>query len=404
MAFVLYYGAFWKSLDMQSSAARQSDVAKYECYAVSFWQGTSGLQALPEEQCSFIARSSLPPFHALPREYPLLALILFSLPLLAPLPFYQVVFALFMVLIAGTVYFLLRYVKGMDASLAFVMYLVVGCWATAEGRFDLVPSVLTLIALICAEQARWKWAFALLALATLFKFYPLVLLAPFLIAQQLQYNGIWHSWRRIIPLGVFTATCVGVVALSLLLSVEGTLAPLSYFAFRPIQIESPSASVLWLASLFGQYQLTYAFSYGSRNVFSPLSSLVGQCGTALLVLGLSYIFWLQWRGKIALPLAVLLTLLIVVTTGKVFSAQYLVWFAPLVACVGKGNWRWLIGWGSVSLVTTVIYPFLYERSHFSFIPFLPPLYPTIFVRNVLLFGFTIGLLCWARQHRLKYDV
>src|SRR5207249_516415 len=133
---------------------------------------------------------------------------------------------------------------------------------TADGRFDLVPSALTLVAGICGVQKRWNWAFAFLALATVFKFYPLVLIVPFLIAQQLQSRDRWYVWRRFAPLATFVAVSGAVVAVSLFLSVEGTLAPLSYFENRPFQIESASASVLWLLSFLG-YPLHTVFTYGS---------------------------------------------------------------------------------------------------------------------------------------------
>ncbi|GAC1393060.1 MAG: hypothetical protein NVSMB38_19260 [Ktedonobacteraceae bacterium] len=390
---ILFFGAFWKYFDVHSNAWYYSDVAKYECYAHGFWQGTSGLTLFPKAQCGFLVPSSSPqPFHTLPREYPLLVLIPFSLALLAPLPFYHVAFACLMALLAGTIYFVLKYVRTQGAAVAFLIYLLLGCWSTAGGRFDLIPSALTLLAVICAEKIRWKWAFALLAVATMFKFYPLILVPPFLIAQQMQYKSTWYAWRRVLALGIFAGICAGITLLSLGLSVDGTLAPLSYFKARPIQIESLSASVLWLAGILGRYQLIYVYSYGSYNVISPLSSLVSQGGTLFLVLGLAYTWWLQWRGNMSLPFSVVITLLVVMVTGKVFSPQYLIWVAPLIAYIGEERWKWLLGWGSVSIVTTLIYPCLYERAYFSFIPFLPPLYATIFVRNMLLLLFIVALL------------
>src|SRR2546423_39121 len=83
-----------------------------------------------------------------------------------------------------------------QASLAYSLYLVVGAWSTVAVRFDMIPAALTLFAVICAVQKRWNWAFALLALATLSKFYPLALLVPFLLALQRETQGKWHAWRK----------------------------------------------------------------------------------------------------------------------------------------------------------------------------------------------------------------
>ncbi len=430
MSALLYYGVFWKNLDVHSGAENDSDIAKYECYAVAFWHGQAATDALPAAQCSFLAhptapslsqgqivqgmkhhglpdgltqfvanQSAIQPLHALPHEYPFLTLIPFSLGLVVPYDWYLVAFTLWMIVFITAVYFVLKRFASPGAAYAFALYMVVGCWATGAGRFDILPSALTLLAILCAERARWRWAFALLAIATLLKFYPVVLLAPFLIAQQTQIKEKWYAWPRFVPLGVFVAICAVVTGVSLLLSVEGTLGPLGYFGTRPIQLESSLASLVWvLSALFGK-AVTYQFSFGSRNILSPFSSDVTLLGTIVLVGGLLYTFWLQWRAKIGLALACLLTLLVVMLTGKVFSAQYLIWVTPLVAYIGKANWRWLVGWGSVCLLTTLIYPFLYEPSKFPFGALLPPFSATVLLRNMLLLLFTCVLLFAASRNR-----
>src|SRR5439155_12728013 len=109
--------------------------------------------------------------------------------------------------------------------------------------------------------------------------------------------------KRFIPVGIFLALSAGITTLSLLLSVAGTLAPLSYFGNRPIQVESISASVLWLSHVAGGYPLTFGFSFGSRNMFSPFSAMVAAGGTLLLVAGLLYTLSLQWQGKITLAMS-----------------------------------------------------------------------------------------------------
>jgi hypothetical protein len=420
----LYYGSFWKSLDVYSTAAQQTDVARYACYTEAFWKGYAGLSELPAQQCAFImhpplttpilssatilkklmtmgapawltdliaAQSPSQPLHALPSEYPLIVMVPFSLAGLAPPIYYQPAFALVMLVMLATIYLVLMRLAGRWTACAFLLLLLAGGWGTALGRFDLFPAALTLLALLCAERARWNYAFALLALAALAKIYPILLLPAFLIAQQRRYTGKWFTWRRWLAPGLFLALCSSVTVVSLLLSVAGTLAPLSYFGNRPIQVESVSSSLLWLAHTLGGYPLTFGFSFGSRNMFSPLSPLVATGGTALLVAGLLYTLWLQWRGKITLAMSSLLILLVIIYTGKVFSAQYLIWIAPIIAYVSRGERRWLLGWGSISLVTTLIYPFLYERPNFPFGSYLPDFYFTVFVRNALFSIFLVAL-------------
>ncbi len=423
MGVLLYCGASWQIFRIYT------DAAKYQCYATAFWNGSHALTTLPPGQCAFIGRnapmdlihsmqsygfpsflinfvesqSRSQPLHALPNEYPLLAIIPFTLGLVAPLPWYQVAFALWMALVAGIIYFVLKCFRSTGAAIAFAVYLVVGSWATAEGRFDLIPAGLTLGALILAGRARWKWAFSLLAVATLLKFYPAVLILPLFLAQQMQTSGKWYSWRRWDALGMFIVVCAVVIGLSLVLSVEGTLAPLKYFGDRPIQVESSPSSLLWLGSFFG-YPLHYEFTYGSLNVVSRLSHRVSLLSTFCLGVGLLYTFWLQWRGKLDVFTSSLLTLLIIIATGKVFSPQYLIWIAPLVAYVGQSNWKWLLSWGSVGLLTTAIYPYIYNTTPYILdVPHQPAFFPVVFVRNVIMLGFIIALLYRATRKRRTAD-
>jgi len=416
MGFLLFCGI------LPQISAWNSDTAKYQCYAVAFWQGLHAVDALQPNACLILGPGSstalvqnmqalgLPagwvksqsptlPLHALPHEYPLLALGPFTLGLLVPAHWYQVAFALWMAMVAGIIYFVLKRSRSMGTALAFAAYLVIGSWATAEGRFDLVPSALVLVAVILAGRTRWKWAFALLALATLSKFYPLVLVVPFFIAQQSQSSEKWYAWRRWSALATFAAICIVVMAVSLLLSVDGTLAPLSYFGTRPIQAESLPSALLWLASFLG-YPLHYVYSFGSLNVISPLSNKMGLLSTVSVVAGLLYTFWLQWRGKLDIFTACLLTLLITIIAGKVFSPQYLIWLAPLVAYVGKSNWKWLLSWGTVAFLTTWIYPYIYGNRRLVTVPLIPAFYPVVFVRDVIMLGVVVALLYQASRRSL----
>ncbi len=425
MCSLLYYGASWQIFKPFT------DAAKYQCYGVAFWKGVDALRTFPDNQCRFIlhrsnitvtnasiakkmeqyhlpqplvsyvaSRSSAYRFHALPYEYPLLTIIPFSMGLLAPSRWYQVAFALWMALFALLIYVALARYRSRRAAMAFALYLVVGCWATAFGRFDLVQSALTLFAVMFAVRKRWTWGFVMLALATLLKFYPVVLVVSFFIAQQMESSLSWKSWRRWQPLAAFVAVCAVVMVVSFILSPEGTLGPLGYFGNRPVQVESFSASLMWLTSLIVHKPLTYAFTFGSLNTFGPLGSKVGIFGTLLLGAGLLFTYWLQWKRKIDLATASLLTLLILMVTGKVFSPQYLIWVAPLVAYVGEADYRWLISWSVIGGLTTWIYPYIYNMTKALLkVPYLPLFFPVTTVRNFLLLGFVVILLIYCARRK-----
>ena len=212
MGFLLFYGVSWQIFTWFT------DPGKYECYATAFWHGVSALKTLPvpEIQCRFIsqppagtvfitnatliqlmkahnfpawlisfvaAQAPTQPLHALPHEYPLLTVIPFSFGLVTTAHWYQVAFAIAMALLTGVVYVMLRVWKSQRAAIAFALFTVIAGWATTEARFDIIPAGFTLGALLLADRKQWRWAYVLLAVATMFKFYPIVLVPPFFIAQ-----------------------------------------------------------------------------------------------------------------------------------------------------------------------------------------------------------------------------
>jgi hypothetical protein len=413
-----------------------SDAARYQCYAVAFWQGWGGLQKLTPGQCTFLvhpekdlplvshdgllhalrqrrlpaglihfvaAQSPERPYHTLPFEYPWLMLLPFSLALLAPVHWYQMAFAIEMLLLIGWIYFVLQHWRSQQAPLACCLYLVVGGLATAVARFDLLPAALTLFAVICAARKRWNWAFACLALATVSKFYAVILVVPFLLALQQATPGKSYAWRKWQPMVLFVEICVLVVGISPLLSVGGTLTPLNYFGNRPVQAESLSASLLWL---LGKSSLTYVNTFDALNVVSPLSWNVTWLLTVVLGVGLLSTWWLQWRRRIDLAMACLLTVLLVIITGKIFSPQYLLWVFPLAAYIGQTNRWWLLFWIVVGYLTTWIYPYMYRMvSRVVLAPSLPEFSLVTAVRNFLLLGFILFVLICRSclSHRLSYD-
>ncbi|HLX59600.1 MAG TPA: glycosyltransferase 87 family protein [Ktedonobacteraceae bacterium] len=422
MGAILFWGA------AAQFSNKYNDATRYQCYAISFWQGsagihTSGLDANSKSQCAFLdttssatlaekmrarhfpsflvslvqSQSTAQSFHALPPEYPLLTLAIFSLPLLAPMLWYQVAFALLMAIAAAILYLVITHYRSRPAAIVFAFYLALGSWATAFGRFDLVPAGLTLGAVILAARERWNWAYVLLALATLLKLYPAIFIPIFLIAQQKQTGETWKAWKRWQGFALYIGVSALVTLVSLLLNVANTLFPINFFLNRPIQVESFGGTLLWLGNFVG-YHTQYIFTYQSLNFTSLLSHKVSLLTTFLLVVGLLYTFWLQWRGKLDIYTASLLTLLLIVILGKVFSPQYLIWITPFIAYIGKYNWKWVLSWGAVCALTTFVYPFNYVD-----IPHINHVYPAIIARDLLILAIVLVLLYQATSKQFVLE-
>ncbi|GHO45482.1 hypothetical protein [Ktedonospora formicarum] len=413
----------------------RSDVSRYECYAAAFAEGETAFAQFPVRQCAdiiangpklttavivaslkkhgapdflvqFVAsQADDQPLHYLPHEYPILTLIPFEIAYLISTPaYYQFAFNLLMTALAVSIYLLLLIHKSRSASISFALFLVIGYIlkrppSIAVNRFDMLPAALTFFALIFAMKSRWNWAFAMIALGTMTKFYPVILLPPFFIGQQMasRYQGLkWNAWQRILPFVTFCATCLIITIVSLLFSVEGTLAPLNYFGARPVQIESLQASLLWLSNGLSTHHLTAFRSFGSTNIAGPHEAIISLLCNGLLVVGLLATLWLQGKRRLTLSQAVLLFLMVVIITGKVFSPQYMIWLFPIAALTIGEKPLWIVAWSAVALLTYYIYPSLYISGRLSITtPFQPKFYPIVTARNFLLLGMYVYMLVRA---------
>ncbi|GHO61920.1 hypothetical protein KSC_008120 [Ktedonobacter sp. SOSP1-52] len=406
---LLYYGSSWQF------SSKYVDAAIYQCYAVAFWHGQDGLNQLPSEQCAFLNDKGmlqseiqrLHKYHApapiislaerqlsgvrshtTPREYPILTLLPFSLPLIVPFQFYQQAFACLVLLIVVLLYFLVKHFISTRSAILFLIYAVIAGWSTLTSRFDIFPAACTMFALLLAERKRWTWAYVCIALGTFLKFYPVLLLLPLLLAQQQASQGLWYARQRWLPILVGFVGCTILITLaSLLISIPGTMGALSYFQARPLEIETLSGAFIWLGSFVG-FPYHYRYAFVSMNVTSALDSIVSLAGTLLLVAGILTLCWLQWRKKIALSMAFLVMIALVLVTGKIFSPQYIIWLLPLLATARQETRPAIVLWTSVMLLTYFIYPVVYNAGS------PPP--ETIFllslVRGLLLLGFVIGTL------------
>jgi len=441
----------------------QSDPARYQCYALTFWFGSSAAHLLPPSQCSFLnITGTQPALHMLPLEYPPFTLLPFSLALLAPLSYYQGVFAILMALTALLIYWLLLRYGPRGAAAIFALYVLIGAIATAPGRFDLLPSALTLLCIMAAERKHWTAAYIALAFAVLLKLYPFLLLPPLFIAEQRslgrlkEFNNLhqprhpersegsggtqqprvpsrratssgtlalrfararsfaaaqddisqillgvrgWYWKNCLICLGLI----VGITGVFALLNFQGAvISQFAYFLNRPIQIEATGSVFLWIAARLG-VPAQVVSSYGSINIVSSLDGPISYAGLLLLALGYLYTLWMQWRGKLNVAQAAIAVLLIYIVTGKVFSPQYLIWLMPLLAYTGAFDAFWLLSWGAVSLLTSYIFIFYYSSfaSDPLLVPYAPGFFATSTIRNFLLVLLTLAYLGnWfgARQH------
>lgn len=410
VVILMFCGASWQIFWTYTDAAR------YQCYALTFWLGRGGANLLPHAQCNFLNPTLLSPlpFHNLPLEYPPLTVSIFSLSLLAPIPYYQLLFALWMALTAVLIYWLLLRYGPRGSAMAFAFYALVGAWATAEGRFDMVPAALTLLCLIAAERKHWTAAYVALVFGVLLKIYPILFLPALFIAEQRDagvfrlpaqsltlksgtvellrtLGGFWRwRWKNAL---IFFAILLGITGIFAAIDFHGAfVSQVTYFEQRPVQIESTGSSILWLASKFG-YPAYTVFTFGSLNIISPLNGFVSNFFEVAFLAGYAFTLILQWRGKMDFVQSCVALLLVFIVGGKVFSPQYLIWVIPLLAYSGAFNKFWLPVWGVISLLTTLIYPYLYTRSpNILLVHNVPGFVQSVAIRDGLFVFITVAYL------------
>lgn len=417
---LMFYFTSWQFLWLNT------DPARYQCYALTYWLGSNAVHLLPATQCSFLPVSTTvqPPFHMLPLEYPPLTLLIFSLPLFAPQIYYQLFFAVFIALVSAFIYWLLLRYGPRGSALAFVFYLFVGVLALVQERFDLVPAACTLVCLIAAERKYWTIAYIALALGFLIKIYPILLLPALFVAEQQDRQSLhipnqsfsitslsvelwktlllirnWH-WKNT---ALFLGLILAITGFFAIFNLNGAIvSQITYFANRPEQIESIGSTLLWLGTLVG-FPVHIVYSFGSVNMVSSLGGVVSDLSEVLFVVGYIYSIYLQWRGRLDVVQVCVALLFIFIATGKVFSPQYLIWIIPLLAYSGAFNRIWLVVWGSLSLLTTIIYPYLYTRVFDAEkIPLVPGFIPIVATRNILFVLVTLAYLFnWFQIRRRR---
>ena len=417
---LMFYFTSWQFLWINT------DPARYQCYALTYWMGSTGAQLLPAAQCSFLPISTMsqPPLHLLPLEYPPFALVIFSLPLLVPLLYYQLIFAVLMALVSTLIYWLLLYYGPRGSALAFVFYVFIGVLALAQERFDLVPAALTLLCLIAAERKHWSIAYIALAFGFLIKIYPILFLPALFIAEQQDRHNIyipaqqyalktvpkevWHTlqsirhwhWKNTL---LFLSIVLGITGFFAIFNFRGAiLSQVNYFANRPLQVESTASTLLWLGTLIG-FPVHIVFSFGSVNMASALAGVVSILSETLFIAGYIYSIYLQWSEKLDIVQTCIALLLVFIATGKVFSPQYLIWVIPLLAYSGAFDRFWLIVWGSISLLTTIIYPYFYTRIFDAVkTPYVPGFIQIVTARNTVFVLLTLAYLFnWFHIRRRK---
>ena len=205
-----------------------------------------------------------------------------------------------------------------------------GCWCWLAGipllgpfvlgRFDLLATLLAVLALYLADSPWGLGAFG--GLGATVKVWPLLVLVGVRPGQA----------TRAMTAAIATA---GVVVGGYLAFTHGSLSFLANQDARGVEIESIGAQPFLVLHKLGMWDGHIKRQYGSFQVVGPgvgiaASMMLG--GTVLALIALAcWRYRVSWRPEVVGDAALVATLLMV-TTSRVISVQYMVWLIGMAAC------------------------------------------------------------------------
>jgi hypothetical protein len=187
-------------------------------------------------------------------------------------------------------------------------------------RFDLVPALLVLAAVLARDRGRSASWSLLLSLGAAVKAFPLLL-----------YPALLRGERRIGRVAVAAAIPLVLCAVAVLSLGDEFGSAISYHTDRALQVEALAASPFEIAHLLG----SGAAPIPGHGGFEVAASGAGFARWLSVVLGAAcylLIAWAGWRSAVSNMRLATALLAILVVFSPVLSPQFLLWILPLSAC------------------------------------------------------------------------
>jgi hypothetical protein len=243
-------------------------------------------------------------------------------------------------------------------------------------RFDMWPAALCIGVLYLLLIRKARLAFALLAVATLLKTFPVVLLPLALL---------WTDRReRVRALGVFCA--IGLVVLVPFAAIAHGGLYNSYAAqiYRHLHLDSLGSSILLVLNrpLETFYDKGWSVRGSGAETIAGLQTVLELSVVAVVVV----LYARSRRGPWELVAAATAALAAAACLGKVFSPQYLLWVAPLILLARS---RLAVVLCTAALLLTNL---LYPDRYFGLLAQHEGEAWLLFARNMLAVAMTAALL------------
>jgi Glycosyltransferase family 87 len=199
----------------------------------------------------------------------------------------------------------------------------------ALDRFDLVPTLCVLAAVLARDRARSATWSALLSVGVAIKAFPLFLYPALLRGER--------SLRRVIVAG----------AIPLILSAAAVIvmgdefgSAITYHTERTLQVESLGASAFEVAHLLGVSGVATGVGHGGFEITASGATAARWLSVVLGAAGYLWLVSAGWRSRATNFELVSALLAVLVAFAPVLSPQFLLWLLPVSACaygLGKEN-------------------------------------------------------------------
>ena len=292
----------------------------------------------PVAEAMFTGHTPYHHYNDLAWEYPPLALVVMLIPrVFASTPYgYQISFDVMMMLFAFfESYLVYRAVREKEnAVIISIANLVLMTMMIIDGsvleRFDIVPAVICLAAVILYLDERYTWAFVLVAIGSLVKIYPALLFLAFIIPFIVKKD--WKNTARMTS--VTAAVGLAVMAVFYVICSNELMNFITYHSDRGLQIESVAGSFIDIFAAVGWTEVSTVITFGSCNIVGNLPDMMSPIVMPLLVimilLACAFQFLACKKDKADMVFFSMLYVMVFMIFNKVFSGQYIMWIVPMV--------------------------------------------------------------------------
>jgi hypothetical protein len=191
----------------------------------------------------------------------------------------------------------------------------------ALDRFDLVPTLFVLAAVLERDRGRSAAWSGLLSVGVAIKAFPLLLYPALLRGER--------NLRRVLVAG----------AIPLLLSAAAVIvmgdefgSAISYHTERTLQVESLGASLFEVADALGASGVSTGVGHGGFEISASGATAVRWISVVLGAAGYLWLVWAGWRSRATNFELVCALLAVLVVFAPVLSPQFLLWLLPVSAC------------------------------------------------------------------------